>query len=339
MFLSRAPRLAMRALLVATLVLATAVPVSAAEDITFTTISSPSVVTVGLPVAYPVTVSNTSNRTINHITVTAKVAPTGFNFLFATPSDACREDPLNADVALCEFDQVAAGQPLPELIFYFEVPDDVANEEAGDPYRLTITANVGEGPSDNPNASHPDEFTTFVDTIVKATSPDFVSGHSVPGIRDFTTGLTNLNATNQHGTDVSIPSNAEVTLEDLPPGVGLACPAATPTCFGWGSSLDVGTDVNGQPQQFAAGIEVTMRWDVTQLPSGMTARKLRVVHLFDPGVVVNGLTYELVSGTCQFNQSGLPTNMPCFTVPPFKHADKDLEASFLVRFNGVSKGW
>lgn len=336
MSLSRAPRVVVRALLVTTFVLTSAVPVSAA-DITFTTISSPTVVTVGLPVAYPVTITNTSKRTINHVTVTAAVEPAGFDFLFATPSGACGEDPLNADVALCDFGQLAAGQPLPEIIFYFEVPGSVADVVNGDSYTLTITANVGEGPSDNDNASHDDEFTTTVNTIVKAVSPDFVSGHSVPGIREFTTGL-NTSATNPHGTRVEIPSNAEVTVEDLPPGVGLACPAVTPSCFGWGSSLDVGTDIDGVPQQFAAGIEVTMHWDLAELPSGMTDKKLRVVHIFDPGVFVNGLNYEIVSGTCRF-QGGLPTNMPCFTELPHKLADKDIEATFLVRFNGLSKGW
>ena len=76
------------------------------------------------------------------------------------------------------------------------------------------------------------------------------------------------------------------------------------------------------------GIEVTMRWDYTELPSGMTAKKLRVAHLLGNGEFVQ------VKGMCS---DGAP--MPCFTVAPHKLADRDIQATFLLPSNRVTRGY
>ena len=43
---------------------------------------------------------------------------------------------------------------------------------------------------------------------------------------------------------------------------------------------------------------MTMRWDETDLPNGMTPGRLNVIHLFDPGKVFNGKTYALITDLC-----------------------------------------
>ena len=76
-----------------------------------------------------------------------------------------------------------------------------------------------------------------------------------------------------------------------------------------------------------------MRWDYTELPNGMTYQKLRVAHL------LTATTFEQVTGTCSFNLAGVPTNMPCFEVAPFKLADRDIQATFWLASNRVSRGY
>ncbi len=336
---SRASRLSVHALLVSALLLTTALPVSAANEISVTTVSSPFVVTSGMPVAYPVTVRNNGTSTVNHITVTAQLDE-AFEYLFATPTNACSQPPA---LPVCDFDQVGGGSATPEVIFYFKAPTVTAGEVS---YEFKAEAKLGEGGNDNANAAHDDTFfSPSITTTVRAVSPDFVSAHSVPGIRSFTTGGIDcallgqpadceagtqaLGVGNPHGTRVRVPINAEVKVEDLPPGHADAqCPAAiAATCFGWGSSLSVagGATIPG-------GIEVTMRWDYSELPSGMTARKLRIAHLTGTN------TFVQVKDPCKF-QAGVPTNMPCISVAPFKLADRDIQATFFLPSNRVTRGY
>jgi hypothetical protein len=338
-------RLASRAVLAFAFLFVLVTPAAAVDRVTFSTTSSPLNVTVSKPVAYPVTITNTGGSTINHITLTGHIDPV-FELLFATPTDACSE---NADGdPVCEFDQLAAGQPAPQVIFYYLVPDDVTDEVNGDAYVFTATATVGEGPNDNPNAAHEDTYVSAgVTTIVKSLNQDLVSGHAVPGIETFSTGgidcagaglpatcndgLAVLGTTNRHGTSVTVPEIAEVIVQDVAPAN--TCPATITTCFGAGSKLSV---AGGLP--IADGIEVTMRWDITELPSGMTWQKLNVIHLFDVPTNIDDdaelETFALITDACADAD-----DRHCFTVEPFKLGDKDIQATFLLPFNGVSKGW
>jgi hypothetical protein len=324
---TRARTLVPRAIVALIMLLMSVVPAGGATgDITFTTISSPTQITAGMPVAYPVTVTNSSRRTINHITVSGAVEPADFEFHSATPAAHCTG-------AVCTFAQLPAGQSLPEITFYYIVPSAVNDPVNFDTYTFTVTAEVGEGPNDNPNAAHDDEFNHRVTTVVRPPHPDFVGGHSIDRVRGFTTGL-GVDGVNPHGTSVTVPTNAKVTVADLPPGEVPACPAfAAATCFGWGSSLDVGADLATGPEFFPNGFEVIMRWDDSQLPKGMTPRKLRVIHLLDNG------GYELVENLCTYDGNGLPTNLPCFTQAPTKVDGKDIEVRMLWGQNGVGRGW
>jgi hypothetical protein len=295
--------------------LAIAVPASAAgPGVVVTTTASPVQVTVNQPIAYVITVTNNTNNTLKYAGISGETS-LELDYILSDPASCSQSGPS------CVFDNLPSGATA-RAVFVFEAP--------ATPGTFTFTAlSDFDGDTSNPNATHNDTVEALITTTVLAESPDLVRGYSVPGIREFTTGLGNLNRTNQHGTTVSVPVNAEVTLADLPPGnPAVACPAAiAATCFGWGSSLSI---ANGAT--ISGGIRVTMRWDYTELPNGMTYQKLRVAHL------LTATTFEQVTGICTFT-AGVPTNMPCFEVAPFKLADRDIQATFWLASNRVSRGY
>jgi uncharacterized repeat protein (TIGR01451 family) len=331
---SRAFRIAMRLALAASLAISVATPVAASSINATVATSSPLIVTVGKPVAFPITVKNTGKSTLNSVVVTG-LAASGFTYLSSTPADACSQTQ-----PVCTFRQLASGKSLPPIVLYYRVPTTV------DTYSFKVEVKVSEGGNDNSDGTANNIDTFFsapITTDVRALDDDFVAGHSLPGTRSFSTGGIDcasaglpancndasfpLGDLNRHGTSVTIPVNAEVTASDVAPAAD--CPAAVTTCFGYGSRLSIanGGDIPG-------GIVVTMRWDALDLPNGMTPAKLKVIHLFDPGKTVNGKTYALITNLCTSS-----TDMNCFVVMPFKLADKDIQATFRIPFNGVSKGW
>ncbi|MDQ3691439.1 MAG: hypothetical protein M3406_15700 [Chloroflexota bacterium] len=337
MYSARAFRIPTRAALVGILLATSIAPVSGGSPtVTVTTTASPTSVTVDHAIGYIVKVANEGANTLNHATLTGEMQtlagqPTNlFEYLGAyTGADLaseCSQPPATA--ASCDFGQLPARTSAPDVTFYYRAPGLV---HAG-AYNFLPVVNVGEGGNDSGSASHVDTFPdplVPIRTEVLATQQDLVRGHAILGFREFDTGINNIIIGNPHGTKVRIPTaNAEVTVEDLAPNdPEVACPAEiAATCFGWGSSLSVadGGEIPG-------GIEVTMRWDASDLPKGMTARKLRIAHLLDIG-------YEQVKDACVF-AGGVPTNMPCISVAPFTHRDKDIQATFFLASNRVSRGY
>jgi len=313
----RASRTATRAALALIVLLAGAGPVTARDVTVVVQTSSPTVVTAGYPVAYPVSASNVGKNTVNSVTLTG-VAPDSFTYLGASSTACGLTEPV------CVFGQVPSNTPLPDVIFYYRVPETTGTYE----FRAVVSVNEGGGDNSDGKSNAEDSFSSDpVVTNVVAVDPDFVSGHSIPGERLFSTGLTNLDTTNQHGSSVTVPSNAEVRVADVPPlAIDVPCPAVAASCFGWATSLAVS---NGA--EFPAGIEVTIRWDASELPNGMTDRKLRIVH-FD------GSGFDVVSDACTF-ADGLPTNLPCILSAPAKQPDKDIQATILLLHNGFVRGW
>ena len=326
----------MRAAIVAVMLLTSIVPASAASpEVSVVTTASPTSVTVGNAIGYIVNVANEGGNTLNHVTLSGEIRTTAgqlsadFEYLGAftgaSRAPECSQPPA-AD-AFCDFGQLAARTPAPEITFYYEAPATAGT------WNFFPIARVSEGAGDNDNASHVDTFPNPLVPIVTdvlQVSDNLVRGHAIlpgPAYRTFSTGLDALTTGNPHGTKVRIPSaNAEVTVRDVV-GTEAACPPQLTTCFGQGSALDV-----GDGSTIPGGIEVTMRWDFSELPKGMTPQKLRVAHL------LTATTFEQVIGTCTF-VAGVPTNMPCFSVAPFKLADKDIQATFWLASNRVSRGY
>jgi len=331
---TRASQLGLRVAAVTILILGAVTPVAAGSIAATVVTSSPLSVTIGKPVAYPVTVMNNGGSTLNTIVVTGQAAA-GFTYLSATPANICSQTQ-----PVCTFRQLRAGASVPPITFYYRVP------MAPGSYDFKVEVNVAEGGTDNSDdtSNNPDTFfSNVINTVVRAYDDDFVAGHSLPNGRSFTTGgidcagaglgancndaLFPLGEDNPHGTAVTLPVNGEVTASDVPPAND--CPPAITTCFGYGSQLSIakGATIPG-------GITVTMRWDSSDLPQGMTPQKLDVIHLFDPGVIVDGKTYALITDKCTS-----PNQTHCFVVEPFKLPDKDIQATFRLPFNGRGKGW
>jgi hypothetical protein len=286
-----------------------------------TTTASPVQVTIGRPIAYVITVTNNTNNTLKYAglsgeTTNADGSPLDLTYIHSEPATCSQTGPS------CVFDNLPSGATR-TAVFVFRAP--------AQPTTFTFSAlSDFDGDTSNPNAAHNDTVEEVIQTNVLAESVDLVAGYAIPGEREFTTGILGpLDTTNQHGTKVKIATNAEVTLADLPPThTDVTCPSQiAATCFGWGSSLSIanGATVPG-------GIEVTMRWDLSELPKGMTERKLRIAHL------LGGQSWEPVSAACVF-VAGVPTNMPCISVAPFRLADKDIQASFYLASNRVSRGY
>jgi hypothetical protein len=314
---ARASRLAWRVALASALVLTTVVPATAASpDVVITTTSSPTSVTVGLVVAYPITVTNMSGRTLNHVDLVGSTS-LPLAFLGSAPAGACPN-------AVCDFGMMRAGD-VRSVTFYYRAPPTASPSS----FVFTATAHVSEGGSDNPGAGHQDTFEFPITTNVLAVNANLVRGHAFGTDRTFDTGTQTLDTGNPHGTKVRIPgANVEVTAADLPPtDPAVQCPTTLTTCFGWGSSLNVGSG-----GIIPGGIEVTTRWDLSELPKGMTAKKLRVAHL------LGNNQFAPVTGMCIF-VDGVPNNMPCFSVAPFAWPDKDIQATYWLASNRVTRGY
>jgi hypothetical protein len=342
MFSARAFRIPTRAALVGILLATSIAPVSGGSPtVTVTTTASPTSVTVDHAIGYIVKVANEGNNTLNHATLTGEMQTLAgqpmnlFGYLGAYTgaelASGCSQPPATA--ATCDFGQLPARTSAPDVTFYYQAPGLV---HAG-AYNFLPVVTVGEGGNDSGSASHVDTFPNPpapIRTEVLDTQQDLVRGHAILGFREFNTGIDSITIDNPHGTKVRIPTaNAEVTVKDLDPddpefAAEMACPAEiAATCFGWGSSLSVadGATVPG-------GIQVTMRWDASELPKGMTAKKLRIAHLLGNG------DYEQVRDACVF-AGGVPTNMPCISVAPFTLRDKDIQATFYLASNRVSRGY
>lgn len=314
MIRTRASGASLRVALALFLLFTTVVPVGARDVTIQIQASSPSTVTVNYPVAYPIAASNTGKSTLNSVVLSGE-APASFTYLGAS-SAAC-----SAAVPVCNFGQIASGQPLPGVTFYY-----LPTAPGVFTFEATVTVNEGANDNSDGQSNAEDVFTSTVQTNVVPFSSDVITGHSYGSYKSFSTGL-NTTTGNPHGSAVTVPAVAEVRVADLPPGSAPACPSVAPSCFGWATQLNVGFGAT-----YPAGIEVTIRWDASQLPSGMTDRKLRIIHLFDGG------GHELVSDACTY-AGGVPTNLPCIKSAPQKQADKDIVATILLLRNGFVRGW
>jgi hypothetical protein len=304
------------------LLVAGVLPAGAADPSIEVTIlaSQPIAVTQGLPIGYPVVVTNHSTNTVNHVTLSGALsgaAAAEATYLGAYPADAC-----STSQPLCDLGTLASGADA-TVVFLFKAPMT--------PGAITFTATVegGEGPNDNSNASHQDTWTSDVATAVIQASTDVTHRYVLQGGGSVSTGIDAVvSALNPHGTQVSVPSTAmgvEALVEDR--AAGPACPAAIAAdCFGQFSYLSI-----GQGMTFPRpGLQVTIRFDYSELPNGMTDKKLRVVQLNDDG------SSTVITTVC--DSVTAPTNAPCY-LPAVKQADRDLVITVWLLHNGNIRGW
>ena len=334
MFRARASRISVRAALAAVLLSSLVSPtLSASPAVTVVTNASPFEVTVGLPVAYVVRVTNGTNNTLKYVSVRGMPSIALPEYFGASlPAPTCSQtEPI------CDFSGLPSGESR-QVLFYYLAPASPTS------FTFSALANFDGQTSTNPNANYQHTVSEPVTTNVLAVSQDHVTGHSFEpdgprSFREFTTGLGSLNATsNQHGTTAFVPENAEVTLKDLPADDTLAsCSGLTNgasfPCFGQASYLSI---KKGEP--VAGGIKVTIRWDSSEIPKTMTEKKLHLVHIFTPPFVgLDGNNYEQITNLC--NSATAPTNMPCLVGAPIRLADKDILATFFLNRDLTVRGW
>lgn len=326
----RAVPAATRLVLALGLVLSISTPVSAggAAMTVVVTGSSPTEVSIGNAVAYPVTITNSGRNTLNSVSVHGR-EPAGFQYLGAAPASCSQQ------VDTCALGQMPAGASA-SVIFYYRVTEGVAPGT----YQFIADVDTSEGQTDNSDdtSANIDHWSSIpMLTSVSHATDDFVAGHAVVGLNNlgygtFSTGLGNLSSTNRHGTSVVLRTTTEVTVEDIPSGEADAfasCTAALgAACFGDASQLSIGGGAS-----VAGGIQITMRFDASDLPKGMTEKKIRVVHFFDGG------GFERVENLCTVGGDGVPTNMPCLDGKPVRESDKDITVKMWWDRNGIGRGW
>jgi hypothetical protein len=276
----------------------------------------PATVTQGRPVAYPVTVTNNGTSTVNHATLSGSTSVPA-TFITSYPVGAC------STAAVCDIGTLAGGGSY-SVILVYQAPTTVGT------FNFTATFTGGEGGNDNEGpASHQDTFRSSVPTHVVAFSTDSVHQYALAGGAEVSTGIENgvVTTGNPHGTSVVVPvteQGVETKIEDV---TDSSCPAELANqCFGQASLLEI-----GQGRLFTSPLKVQIRFDYSELPSGMTDKKLRVVHFYADA---DGAHADPITTVCNAGA----TNAPCY-VPAVKQVDKDLVITVYLLHNGNIRGW
>jgi hypothetical protein len=297
----------------------------AAQDPVFSVVilgSKPLEVTAGQIVAYPVEISGDNTMTINHVVVDASVPN-------ATPLGAITTVGTCPTLERCDLGQFTAAAQDAFVVFMYRVPTDVNVTSV----TATVVLNSGEGMNDDPGAAHGDEFSDVAVTNIHHGDLDtFFSRYVVPRSFDAAeTGVVEtdqaITDTNRHATRVTVPDEsttefgAPATIHELPVNpLGLGCGGP---CFGEESQISV-ADGAAFPEQ---GLTVQVTFGAPELPKGMTARKLHVVHVLD-----GGTAFELVDGDCAVVEA--PCRLSTVTLK-----DKSIVVTLLLDSNGSVKGF
>jgi uncharacterized repeat protein (TIGR01451 family) len=295
-----------------------------AVDIT----SSPTLVTRGEPVSYVISVGNVGGSTVNHVTLEA-VTPSGFTYLRAlTTQGTCNAAPaLNPS---CILGQFAPGPPVQVVLIFDTTPTTPLGS-----FNFVATVRAGEGGSDRPHSAHVDTFTDSAPTTVLAVNQDLSIHYIVPEGDDITTGgifgATALSATNPQGTLAAVPDTPFGVPGSVAEGGGPNdnCPAAfIGSCFGQTSAVSVGNGMVLSPY-----LIVQVRFDYSEVPRGLSDRKLVVIHWFDPYPTAG---FEQITTICSDTTPAL-SELPC-RLPAQRMADRDWLVTVYMTSNGFIKG-
>jgi hypothetical protein len=315
------------ALLAAVLVLAGAAATGRAANpgpsVTLSVSGAPSSVSLGHYVAYTASVSNGDTSNVTHLALTAPAAsstsPFPLTYVSATPSaGSCSAPP--ALPLTCSFGSLASGATV-TVTFVFRAP--AALPATGAAVSFAAQVSFDEGPSDQ-NSSHADTKLASAATTLGAVGNDFVTGFVPFALGDDLQTAGTLNG----------PSNGN------PQKTGLAVAALAASLLGATGSIQeishaaddttsdcqAGFSCFGQtsvvtlPGSFSPPLQLSFRFDASELPPGMTQKKLR---MFKNGVLVPLCTTPGVLSpgpTCQSSTTSFD--------------DKDLGALLLSSTNG-----
>ena len=282
-------------------------------NVTLSMSGAPGSVSLGHYVAYTATISNGDTNNVTHLSLTAPAASSTAPFPLAYVSASPSAGSCSAPPALpltCSLGSLASGA-TDTVTFVFRAP--AALPASGAAVSFAAQISFDEGPNDQ-NSSHGDTKLASAATTLGAVGDDFVSGF-VP----FSLGDDLVTA-----GDLAGPSNGN------PQKTGLAVAALAASALGaTGSIQEVGhpfTDTTsdcqagfscfGQtsfvtlPGTFSPPLQLSFRFDASELPPGMTQKKLRMFHdgvlvplCTTPGVLSPGPTCQ--SSTTSFDDKDL----------------------------------
>jgi Domain of unknown function DUF11 len=296
---------------------------SSGPNVTLSVSGAPGSVSLGHYVAYTASVTNGDTNSVTHLTLTApalgSTAPFPLIYVSASPSAGSCSAPPSLPLT-CSFGSLRSGA-TDTVTFVFRAPAALPATGTGVSFAAQIS--FDEGPSDQ-NSSHSDTKLASAATTLGAVGSDFVTGFVPFGLGDDLETAGNLSGPssgNPQKTGLEVAALAASSLgatglvqevSHPPTDTTSDCQAGF-SCFGQTSFVTL-------PGVFSPPLELAFRFDASELPSGMTQKKLRMFHngtlvplCTTPGVLAPGPTCQ--SSTTSF-------------------ADKDLGALLLSSTNG-----
>jgi hypothetical protein len=292
-------------------------------NVTLSVSGASGTVSLGHYVAYTATVSNGDTNNVTHLTLAAPAAgstsPFPLTYVSASPSAGTCSAPSGLPLT-CSLGSLSSGA-TDTVTFVFRAPAGLPASGAGVSFAAQVT--FDEGPNDQ-NSSHGDTKLASAATTLSAVGDDFVTGFVPFDLGDdlATAGdLSGPSNGNPQKTDLAVSALAAASLGATGVVQEVSHPSTDTTsdcqagfsCFGQTSFVTL-------PGVFSPPLTLTFRFDASELPPGMTQKKLRMFHngtlvplCTTPGVLSPGPTCQ--SSTASFG-------------------DKDLGATLLSSTNG-----
>jgi uncharacterized protein DUF11 len=285
---------------------------------------SPGAASLGHYVAYRVTVTSQAKNTVTHLELNAPASgsttPFPLAYVSASPSTGSCSAPPSQPIS-CSFGSLRSGAQV-GVTFVFSSPS--VTPTTGAAVTFVAHASFDEGPSDQ-NASHTDTITGSAATSLSPAGSDFVTGFVPFALGDqLATGgsLDGPAAGNPQKTTLTVPTGSATglgavgTVQEVhhPPADTTSDCQAGFSCFGQTSLVTMPGLFSTTP------LSLAFRFDASEVPSGMSARKLRMFH---DGVLVPLCTTPGILSpgpTCQSSTAAF--------------ADKDIGAILLSSLNG-----
>jgi hypothetical protein len=292
-------------------------------NVTLAVSGAPGSVSLGHYVAYTATLHNGDSNNVTHVALSAPAAgstsPFPLTYVSASPSTGTCSAPPTLPLS-CSFGSLPSGATS-TVTFVFKAPASLPTSGAGVSFAAQLS--FDEGPNDQ-NSSHTDTKVGSTSTTLGAVGSDFVTGFVPFSLGDDleTAGdLTGPSNGNPQKTGLAVSAFAASSLgatgvvQEVPHPVTDTtsdCQAGFP-CFGQTSFVTL-------PGFFSPPLQLSFRFDASELHPGMTQKKLRMFH---DGVLVPLCTAPGVldpAPTCQSSTTSFD--------------DKDLGALLLSSSNG-----
>ena len=294
-------------------------------NVTLSVTGTPGAISLGHYVSYTATVRNDDANTVTHLVLTAPAAaattPFPLQYVSASPSVGTCSSPPTLPVT-CSFGSLRS-EGVASVTLLFRAPASMPT--TGSTVTFTAQASFDEGPSDR-NSSHADTNLASASTGLGAVGDDFVIGFVPFTVGDeLLTGgdLTGTSVGNPQKTSLSVPAFAAAALGSVGIVQEVSHPGSDTTsdcqagfsCFGQ-------TSVVTLPGVFSPPIELSFRFDASEVPPGVKAAKLR---MFKNGSLVPLCTTPGVLGPAPSCQSSTTA-----------FADKDVGALLLSNTTGAT---